>query len=147
MKLNGSISTPCPPENVLPFLHDPVVLAKIAPEGFVFAQRASGQVLFSFQRRIGVLILKLSGKLTLRDMGDEAKSRVDILAEHRFGGSVMIGLDVTPQIGPDGAQTLAWSGTMEASGLAARIVKQRESEAHKIVTTLIERLADQAATA
>ena len=145
MKLNGSIPTQCPPENVVGLLRDPVALAKIAPDGFAFAEPASDTIPFTFRRRIGVILLNLSGQLTLRQMADRAESRVDIRAEHRIGGSVSIGLDVTPHSGPDGAQVLAWSGTMEASGLTARIVKQREAEAHKIVTTLFERLAEQAA--
>ena len=147
MKLNGSIPTQCPPATLLPLLHDPEALAKIAPEGFVFAKRVADTIPFTFRRRIGVILLTLSGQLTLRQGTGGPESRVDILAEHRIGGSVSIGLDVTPKSDPDGAHSLAWSGTMEASGLTARIVKQREAEAHKIITTLFERLADQAAAA
>lgn len=145
MKLNGSIPTQCPPEHVVALLRDPVALARIAPDGFVFAERASDTIPFTFRRRIGVILLNLSGQLTLRQPADRAESRVDILAEHRIGGSISVGLDLTSKSGPDGAQSLIWSGTMEASGLTARIVKQREAEAHKIVTTLFERLAEQAA--
>jgi carbon monoxide dehydrogenase subunit G len=144
MKLQGSIPTACPPEMVLNLLQDPITLGKIAPEGFVFAERSEQAVPFTFRRRIGVIMLNLAGRVSLRQTAGKGDSHVAIQAEHRIGGGVSIGLDVTAQTGPDGVQTLAWSGTMEASGLTARIVKERAAEAHKIVTTLFERLADQA---
>ena len=144
MKLQGSIPTACPPETVLNLLRDPITLGKIAPEGFVFAERNEQAVPFTFRRRIGVIMLNLAGQVSLRQTAGKGDSHVAIQAEHRIGGGVSIGLDVTAQTGADGVQTLAWSGTMEASGLTARIVKERAAEAHKIVTTLFERLADQA---
>lgn len=146
MKLQGSIPTACPPETVLNLLQDPITLGKIAPEGFVFAERSEQAVPFTFRRRIGVIMLNLAGQVSLRQTAGKGESHVAIQAEHRIGGGVSIGLDVTAQTGPDGVQTLAWSGTMEASGLTARIVKERAAEAHKIVMTMFERLADQAVT-
>jgi carbon monoxide dehydrogenase subunit G len=144
MKLLGSIPTACPPERVLSLLQDPIALGKIAPEGFVFAERSAQAVPFTFRRRIGVIVLNLAGQVSLRQTADKGDSHVAIEANHRIGGGVSIGLDVTAQTSPDGGQILAWSGTLEANGLTARIVKERASEAHKIVTTLFERLADQA---
>ena len=144
MKLNGSIPTQCPSTSVLPLLHDPVALAKIAPEGFDFAALSADTIPFTFRRRIGVIMLNLAGQVSLRQTAGNGGGHVAIQADHRIGGGISIGLDVTAQTGPDGAQTLAWSGTMEASGLTARIVKERAAEAHKIVRTLFERLAEQA---
>jgi len=145
MKLHGSIPTTCPPEKVLHLLLDPITLSKIAPTGFVFAERSAESIPFTFRRRIGVIVLNLAGHVSLRQTAGKTDSHLAIQADHRIGGGVSIGLDVTAQTGHDGAQTLAWSGTIEAKGLTARIVKERAAEAHKIVTTLFERLADQAA--
>ena len=145
MKLQGAIPTAAAPEKVLQLLLDPVTLGKIAPDGFVFAERAADTVPFTFRRRIGVIVLNLAGHIALRQTADMAASHVTIEADHRIGGGVSIALDVTPQTNPDGSHALTWSGTMEPRGLTARIVKDRASEADTIVKNLFDRLADQAA--
>lgn len=144
MKIHGSITTACPPEKVLHLLHDPNVLGKIAPDGFIFSEPVAETMAFTFRRRIGVILLNLAGRISLRQTLGAAESHIDIQADHRIGGGVSIGLNVTPQTGPDGAKTLTWTGTMEARGLTARIVKDRADEADRIVKTLFERLARQA---
>jgi len=145
MKLQGSIPTACPPEKVLCLLQDPASLGKIAPDGFAFAERSSDTVPFTFRRRIGVIMLNLAGNVALCQTAGKTSSQVTIEADHRIGGGVSIALDVSPQTGPDGAQSLSWTGTMEARGLTARIVKERAAEADKIVRNLFERLAYHAA--
>ncbi len=145
MKLYGSIHTVAAPEKVLQLLRDPITLGKIAPDGFVFAERSADAIPFTFRRRIGVIVLNLAGHVALREMAGAPTSQVTIEADHRIGGGVSIALDVTAQTGPDGTQALAWTGTMEARGLTARIVKERAAEADKIVRNLFERLAEQAA--
>jgi carbon monoxide dehydrogenase subunit G len=146
MKLQGSLPTACPPEKVLGLLQDPATLGKIAPDGFVFAERSSDTVPFTFRRRIGVIMLNLAGNVALRQTAGAATSQVTIEADHRIGGGVSIALDVTAQTGADGTPALAWTGTMEARGLTARIVKERAAEADKIVRNLFERLAFHAAS-
>ena len=144
MKIHGSIPTACPPEKVLHLLRDPNVLGKIAPDGFIFSEPVAETMAFTFRRRIGVILLNLAGHISLRQTAGVAESHIDIQADHRIGGGVSIGLNVTPLTGPDGAKTLTWTGTMEARGLTARIVKDRADEADRIVKTLFERLARQA---
>lgn len=145
MNLHGFIPTTCPPETVLKHLLDPEVLAKIAPDGFVFGTRDAETVSFTFRRRIGVVMLNLTGQLSMRHAPDRGKSHVTLTADHRICGGVSVSLDVTPQTSPDGTRTLSWTGTMESHGLTARIVNERGSQADKIVRTLFERLVDQAA--
>lgn len=145
MKLHGSIATAASPDKVLHLLLDPITLGKIAPDGFVFAERAADTIPFTFRRRIGVIVLNLAGHITLRQTADMATSHITIEADHRIGGGVSIALDVVPQTGPDGGHSLTWSGTMEPRGLTARIVKDRAAEADTIVKNLFDRLADQAA--
>jgi hypothetical protein len=90
-------------------------------------------------------MLNLAGNVALCQTAGKTSSQVTIEADHRIGGGVSIALDVSPQTGPDGAQSLSWTGTMEARGLTARIVKERAAEADKIVRNLFERLAYHAA--
>jgi hypothetical protein len=83
--------------------------------------------------------------MTLFQSADKTSSHIDIQADHRIGGGVSIKLDIVQQTGPDRSPILTWTGLMTARGLTARIVKDRAAEADKIVRTLFERLAAQAA--
>jgi carbon monoxide dehydrogenase subunit G len=142
MQLNGVLQISVPPDRVVLALEDPAVLSSLFP-GEAMVQRVSeGSYTFTLTKTVGFLELRQSGTIRL----DRQKQGVALAvrAAHRIGGSadlkVMIGLEP----GPRGAGTrIGYDGTLEASGLAGRLLRDRETQVRPFVTRVFERIRAQ----
>ncbi len=147
MQLDGMIRTNCPPDAVALLLGDAGVLAKVAPQGCSFGEKAGDTIPFTLQRKIGVISLNLAGKIALTKTPDSDTYQLYIEASHRIGGGVKITLDLVPQTDADGQTSLTWNGMLRSHGLTSRIVKEQSTQAETIVKNLFQRLRAQAEAA
>ena len=144
MQLVGMILTNCPPDQVVHLLSDPVVLQKVAPKGCAIGTKAGETVPFVMRRKVGPINLTMNGELTVRKTSDGATYAMELKAGHMIAGRVKLLLNLAPHPAATGKSSLNWIGTLEAHGLASRLVEERVDQVQTILTNLFQRLRTQA---
>jgi carbon monoxide dehydrogenase subunit G len=141
MKLEGSIRTTGPADDVIRGLADEETLATIAPAGFEFRRVEDGVADFLIRRGFGPVNLTLQGSMALREVGEDYE--LEIKASHLIGGRVNVTLALKAS-SPDeeGLAGIGWAGELAAQGLAGRLLSERSSEGNRILRNLFLRLRD-----
>lgn len=139
MKLDGSIAS-ATPAKLVRALSDPVVLAQIAPEGCEIGTPSGEAIPVKLIRKLGPVHLTLACTLTLTKKPDAPGFDLAIQGAHLIGGKVAVTLSLVPQVPQTGPKRLAWGGELTASGLAGRLVKDRDAEGQAVVKRLFLRL-------
>jgi carbon monoxide dehydrogenase subunit G len=142
MRLEGSIRTTGPAEEVVRGLTRDDILAAIAPEGFEFRKVQKGVADFVIRRSFGPITLTLQGTMTTTTEAED-RFTLEIKAAHLIGGKVAVLLQVnTSAPDEDGLCALAWGGELTAQGLAGRLLTERAEQGNDILRNLFLRLRD-----
>jgi carbon monoxide dehydrogenase subunit G len=143
MQLNGVLQISVPPARVASALEEPEVLRALLPGEARVERTSAGQYSFTLKKTLGFLELRQGGTIQLLRV-DQGVSLV-VRAAHRIGGaadlSVLIGLAAG---GAQGKGTrIAYDGKMEASGLAGRLLRDREAQVRPYIAKVFERMRAQ----
>jgi carbon monoxide dehydrogenase subunit G len=125
MELSGMIRTSCPPRFLVEVLHKSDVLGQMLPTGSELKDMGDGKYSFRLVKIIGLLKLTLPGTLTIAPTGEGQNQRLTIQASHIIGGKVDMDMNFnfSRQLG---VTTWAYVANVTASGLAGRILRERE---------------------
>ena len=141
MRLNGVMQISAPPDRVAQALEQPDVLRALLPGEASVEKTSAGQYSFTLKKTLGFLELRQNGTIQLVPAGQGLT--LVVKASHRIGGSadmsVLIGL--TP--GTGAGTRIAYDGTMEASGLAGRLLREREPQVRPYIARVFERMRAQ----
>lgn len=142
MQLNGVLQIAVPAARVASALEEPEVLRALFPGEASVTRVAAGQYGFTLKKTLGFLELRQSGTIRL-----ERKDRgvaMEVRAAHRIGGAadllVMIGLEPAAR-GP--ATRISYDGTLNATGLAGRLLRDREAQVQPYIARVFERIRAQ----
>jgi len=122
MNIKGQIRINCPPQDILAVLHDLKAVERMFPVGSQVAQSARGDYDFTIAKSFGPLRLNLPGTMTLTQIGAGPSQQVTIRAAHLVGGKLDFDLEMTIEATDEGSQ-IGYSGQVQASGLAGRVLK------------------------
>jgi carbon monoxide dehydrogenase subunit G len=138
MRLEGVLELNVPPSRVLQSLGDPDVIQAFLPGECTVTPTGAGTYDFALRKSLGFLELRLGGQITVEDQGPD-QARMTMKASHKIGGALDMdmGLTLTPQ--GTGTQ-IAYSGTLDATGLAGRVVRDRALQIRPYVTKVFDRL-------
>ena len=139
MDISGLIRSTCPPESLVSALRDARSLARLLPDGSTLEKTGDGQYGFSVTKAVGPIRLTLPGKMTLTATGTGHNQLLSARASHLIGGKVE--LDLKLIIDQQGEHTrLAYSGTLNASGLAGRVLREHHARANSMLKAALTRL-------
>jgi len=140
MQLSGVLQISVPPARVVSALEEPDVLRALFPGEASVQQTSDGNYNFTLKKSLGFLELRQGGTIRLERVG-EGVSLV-VRAAHRIGGaadlSVLIGL-----AGRDAGTAIAYDGTMEATGLAGRLLRDRAAQVRPYIVKVFDRMKAQ----
>jgi carbon monoxide dehydrogenase subunit G len=139
MDVSGLIRTTCPPDLVLSVLGDSATLLRLLPKGSKLDQIDQGRFRFSVSRAVGPVKLTLPGEMALVPAGQGHDRMLTIRAAHIIGGKVDLDLSLTFDTSA-GHTRLAYAGTVEASGLAGRVLRERHARVDDGLRSLFHRL-------
>ncbi len=125
MQLNDELEIYRPPEEVEAALYDPKVLAEILPSCKSVDCVEPGHFRARIERKLGLLNLRVEPDITLRKRPDSLI--LSIRADNPVAGSVVADVVLTLRPAPKGTK-LAYQGTVETSGLAARLLADRQAQ-------------------
>ena len=139
MDVSGLIRSTCPPESLVSALCDARSLARLLPDGSTLEKTGDGQYSFTVTKAVGPMRLTLPGKMTLTASGIGHNQLLTARASHLIGGKVE--LDLNLAIDQHGEQThLAYSGTLNAAGLAGRVLREHRARANAMLKAALIRL-------
>ena len=139
MKLNGSIGSAAPLK-LAHALTDPAVLAQIAPRGCEIGAKSGETIPIKLVRKFGPIHITLACKLTVEEKADVAGFDLVLHGAHLIGGKVTVRLDLATQGPATGPRRLAWSGELQSSGLAGRLIAEKQAEAQTMLKELFARV-------
>ena len=139
MDLSGQIKTKCPPDHLIAVLRDPAALAKLLPAGSRIDRNADGSLAFWVSKAVGPIRLTLPGKFQMTATGVGHGQVLTVNAAHLVGGKVdmVLNLAITPE---GGSTKLSYSGSLTASGLAGRVLKEHRARANVSLNAALSRL-------
>ena len=142
MDVSGQIKSICPPEVLVSALHDAPTLSRLLPGDFTLEAVGDGRYAFSITKSIGPIKLTLPGEMTLTSgLGHDLT--LSARAAHLIGGRV--DLDLTLTFDQHGGLTrLAYAGTVEATGLAGRVLREHQVRVNSALRAGMIRLKDHA---
>lgn len=138
MRLNGNVELAVSPSEVRAALNRPDVLRAMLPGDCTVTARGPGEFDFTLKKTVGFLEIRQNGTISI-DSSTPGAEVLRLAASHMIGGSV----DLTVAIGlaPYGAGTAAvYDGTLTASGLAGRVLRDREGQVQPYVQRVFDKL-------
>ena len=143
MDVSGQIRTICPPTALISSLRDGEALVALLPAGSKLEKAPDGSFAFTLTKDIGPVKLTLPGRMTLVPTGNGHNQTLTLRASHLIGGKIEMDLDVT--IGLIGGQTvMSCSGTLNASGIAGQVLRDRKARVHQVFKNALLRIKVQA---
>jgi carbon monoxide dehydrogenase subunit G len=143
MELSGQIRTTCPPDQLVRIMRDPATLAQLLPVGSKMDMTADGSYAFSVTKSVGPIKLTLPGTMQLQPTGQNHDQSLTAHAAHMIGGKVDLALTLT--LTTEGRVTiLAYAGTLTATGLAGRVLKEHANRANGSLKSALSRLREHA---
>jgi carbon monoxide dehydrogenase subunit G len=145
MEISGTLRTNCTPDEFLATLSDAQALNGLLPEGASVEETAPGRFAVSIARAIGPLKLTLPGLATLSPGETAQDRRLQVKAAHVIGGKVEFDLyfNIVPA---DAGTRVTYSGKLDATGLAGRIVRDHKGRVNTMVKGGMARLKHLAET-
>ena len=143
MQVRGQIRTSCPPEIFLSAMRDPKVLSQLLPPGSKLEQGQNGALAFVLNKTFGPIRLTLPGQLTLTPTGEGHNQTLSARASHNIGGMADLDLDLVFDL-VDGKTLLDCTGNLVATGIAGRVLRERQNRVNQILKGLLLRLKVQA---
>lgn len=139
MELTGTLHIPGPLPLVLDRLADPATLQAILPSGAEIAPKAEGLYGFTLRKTLAQIEIRQSGDLTIAPQPPEG-IRVSLSTSHRLAGSVRLDLVLRAEGLASGQTRLSYTGTLTATGLAARLMRGRDMAIRGQMDRLLQRL-------
>jgi carbon monoxide dehydrogenase subunit G len=125
MQIKGQIKIACPAPLLVQVLNDPGAMAKLLPNDTKLSLSSPGSFAFSVSKAMGPIKLTLPGTMTVIPTGNRQDQKLQIKAAHMIGGDT-------------GRVTqLTYSGTLEASGLAGRMLQERENSMNGYIRNML----------
>ena len=139
MDISGLIRTTLPPDLLVSALRDARTLSRLSPGGCSFDQIAEGRFAFSVTKNLGPIRLTLPGQMTLAATGTGHDQTLTARAAHIIGGKVDLDLALTIEV-HRGQTRLAYSGELNATGLAGRVLREHHARANSALKAALTRL-------
>ena len=138
MQLNGVLQISVPPTRVAAALEQTDVLQALLPGEAVVEKISAGNYSFTLKKTLGFLELRQSGTIRLLP----AKGGVTLLvrASHRIGGAADLSVLIELAPNPGAGTRIGYDGKLEATGLAGRLLRDRELQVHPYITQVFQRL-------
>jgi carbon monoxide dehydrogenase subunit G len=127
MKVAGALRILQPPARVAEALHDPAVLHHMLPACEGVEPLGPGRFRASMARKVGLLTLRVAPEIGLAPLPDGSGLDLTVEASSRIAGSLAARLCLGLEDDPVGTR-LTWDGTVEASGLAQRLLAERQDQ-------------------
>ncbi len=136
MQIKGQIKFACPATFLVQVLNDPAAMAKLLPQNAKLELSGPGSFAFTVTKAMGPIKLTLPGTMTVIPTGTRQDQKLQVKAAHMIGGKVNLDLDVT--MSDTGSITqLTYDGTLEASGLAGRMLQEREDRMNGFIRNMV----------
>ena len=132
MQLAGTLSLALPPRRAIAALHDPENLAAYLPAPSTVRQLSTTAFEFVVMRPLGPIIFKLPGRLLIEPVARGKRYSFVANGKHTLAGGVTLALTIDFG-GGGGATAISYDGTLEATGLAGRLLGERQ---HRVQTVL-----------
>ncbi len=136
MQLSGLIRTNCPPRFAGEGAAKPTVLQQLIPAGSKLEEAAPGTFTFSIIKSFGPIRLTLPGTLTVAPTGRANDQRLTAVASHIIGGKVNLTLDFT-FVREGDATRWTYDGELTATGLAQRVLREREGRVGGVLRSVL----------
>ncbi len=136
MQITGQIDLRVPPQRAIDALHDRGTLERFLLGMSQLQETGPAQFSFAIQRRVSLVTLNLPGTLAVTEIEAGRVYQFDAKAAHLIGGSAQLTLDMTFDPTPTGTH-LGWAGTLESSGLARKVLKEKEDRIGSIVAQIM----------
>lgn len=121
-------------------LHEPETLALLFPGKAEVTMSDFGTYGLVFKKNLDLFEMTQRGTLTLLPQGDDCY-RMAVKASHMLAGSVDMTMDIVFKEGNAPSQTnIQYEGTLEATGLARRLLHQHEHRVETAVSVAFNRL-------
>ncbi|MBD3763682.1 MAG: SRPBCC family protein [Rhodobacterales bacterium] len=134
MDLNGNVFVALPPDRVAPALTDPEMLRRMLPGCPGLEPAGPGRWRAPMERDMGPLTLRLTADLTMQAVGPNAW-RLTAQGGTMISGKVSAGFDITLEERAPGTR-MTYAGTIEASGLAGKMLASREESLRNYVRNM-----------
>lgn len=141
MKIGGSIAIRAPSEAIAAALHEPQVLQRMLPACTAVDHLGQGQFRGYLARKVGLLTLRVEPDITLRPLTGRAGHELSVDVASRIAGSFAARLALVTQGEGDGTR-LSWDGTIVTTGLAQRLLAERQDQIDARMTGLFLTLKD-----
>ena len=145
MNVNGAISISHPPQRVTDALHDPAVLQGVLPACTGVDCLGPGRFRAKIARKVGLLTLRVAPDIVLVAAPDGTGLDMSITASSHIAGSFSAQITLTLLPEPSGTR-LSWDGQVVATGMAQRLLAERQDQIQARVmglfTSLKSALAD-----
>lgn len=138
MKIEGQTTILGAADAVMAAMNNPAVLQAIMPSCSNARQVGPGRFVATVTRKIGPLSLSVDPEIEVAPL-DAGQSRMAIRAGSRIIGQVQADLDLTLTSVAEGT-SLGWTGDITATGLANRILAERETRVAALVAGLFNGL-------
>lgn len=127
MQLSGKITIRAPRALCIASLHQAETLAAFLPGDVTVTASAPGQFDVAFKRDFGRIAVKLRGTLTIEAVEPGSLLRFAVQAKHLLAGSA--NLDLAMRFDGKAPTELSYDGTLTGTGLAGRLMAEREYSA------------------
>ena len=141
MQISGRIVLKVAPNHAISALHDRITLERFLLGASRLQEIGPAQFSFAIQRKVAVVTLNLPGTLSVTPVKEGRIYRFDAKAAHLIGGSAQLTLDITFDAIADGTN-LAWDGTLDSTGLARNVLKEKEGRIGSLVRQIMEDFKD-----
>ena len=144
MQLNGVLQIDVPPARVLEAMDRPEVLRGLLPGETEVKETGPGTFDFTLRKAIGFLELRQSGTIRVERTAEGAM--MTLHAAHRIGGSADVVLKAgLTAVGPRRTR-IDYEATLTGSGLAGRLLRDREARVQPYITQVFQRLRNRIET-
>jgi carbon monoxide dehydrogenase subunit G len=139
MEVSGQIRTTCTADQLVSALSDAAALQHLLPSGSSIEKAEDGTFAFSVSRNVGPIRLTLPGTMALTPTGENHDQQLTARASHVIGGRVSLDLALRFTQSP-GQTRLAYAGELVATGLAGRIMRERQARVETELKSALTRL-------
>lgn len=136
MQISGQTDILVPPAHALYALQSQAHLERFLLGTSGLLETGPGTYSFAIQRRLAVITLNLPGTLCVTETDPGRVCHFEAKAAHLIGGSAQLALDMTFDPTPRGTH-LTWNGTLDSSGLARHVLREKESRIGSIVAQIM----------
>jgi uncharacterized protein len=139
MKVSGVIPILAPPGRVNAALHDVAVLQQMLPACEGVDALGPGRFRARIARKVGLLTLRITPDIVLLPRADGTGYDLTVEAASRIAGTVSARIALTMQHEPQGTR-LFWDGQVVTTGLAQRMLAERQDQIEARVAGLFTTL-------